>query len=154
MDNTKDNIKPILYIAGGLLVLSAVSKLFQSIGIFKSPETKNIDQISDTQDTFWSPNFWKKYTTFNYSLTQAQAIDYLQQIQDSFGLFNDCEECVKGVFRKMRTKANVSYLADVFQRQGNGDLFTWLRGGWWPQDRLSDADLNEINSFLSQLPNN
>lgn len=150
----QDQLKPVLLIAGALIAFSAISRIFTGLGIFESQESKNVDATASSSTTFWSPTYWKQfpYNSFSYRVTFDMATQFLKTITDSFGAFNDCEECVKGVFRLMRTKSNVSYLADVFQQQGNGDLFTYLRGGWWPQDRLSDSDLNEINNFLSQLP--
>jgi hypothetical protein len=78
----------------------------------------------------------------------------VQQILDSFGAFNDNEEQAIAVFHQLKTKANVSFLAEIFYRMTGQDLLTYLRGGIWPQDRLSDSDVNAINQFLSKLPNN
>ena len=149
-----DEILPILLIGGGLLGFNLIQKLLQSIGIWSSPDTKALDNVATDARSFWNPNFYKQFSTYSYAITRAQAVQYIQQIMDAFGAFNDCEDCVIAVFKQLKTKSNVSYLSDVFYQTQGQDLLTYLRGGLWPQDHLSDSDVNTINNFLSQLPNN
>lgn len=150
----KIETKDILMIGAGVIGFTILNKILQTFGIWKSPETKALDNIVNDSGSFWNPNYYKQFSSYSYAITTDQAAQYAKQIYDSFGMFNDCEECVKGVFRQLRTKANVSFLSEIFYRLYGQDLITWLRGGIWPQDRLSDSDVNEINNFLSKLPTN
>src|SRR5574337_496543 len=140
-------ILPIILIGAALIGFNLIQKLLTSLGIWSSPETKNLDAIasSGANTNFWNPNYYLQFSSYpNGNVTTPQAIDYINQITSAFGIFNDCEECVTGVFRQMKTKSNVSFLAKVFYDQTGQDLLTYLRGGLWPQDRLSDQDVNTI----------
>lgn len=150
----KIETKEVLLIGGGLIAFSVLQKILQGVGLWKSQETKNLDQETTNPNSFWSPNYYKMYSSYSYAIDRKTAESYAKEIYNAFGMFNDCEECVKAVFRRLRTKSNVSYLVQVFSDVYGQDLLTFLRGGIWPQDRLSDSDVNEINSFLSKLPTN
>lgn len=142
-------------LAGGLLLsFDMIKRFFEGIGIWKSAATKNIDSEETNPESAFNPNFYKNYVNYTYAITGQQALDYSTQIYDAFGVFNDCEECVFNVFYALKTKSNVSFLADKFSQKYGQSLLTFLRGGWYPQDRLSDSDLNTILQYVSKLPNN
>lgn len=146
------DVFPFLLIGGGIIAFSVVKKLLQGVGIWESGDTKALDQAEENPYSFWNPNFYKQYSTYTYAINLTQATEYANRIYDAFGIFNDCEECVKSVFGEMKTQSNVSYLSAVFNEIYQQDLLKFLRGGWWPQDRLSDADVSEINTMISKLP--
>lgn len=146
---------PIFILAGGIIAFDIIKKILIKLGIWDSKDTKDLDAAATDPNSAWSPTFYKTKPSnipWSYAITTSQAKEYSKTIYDSFGAFNDCEECAKGVIRQMRTKSNVSYLAEVFSQQHGEDLLSFLRGGWWPQDRLSDADVNELNNYVNQLP--
>jgi hypothetical protein len=152
---TKD-VFPWLIVAGGVIAFSVVRKILIALGIWDDKDDKDLDQASTDSEAFWNPNFWRNVLpagkSYTYVVDTATAISYSDQIWDATGAFNDCEECIIGVFKLMRTQANASYLCYVFQQRYGEDLLTFLRGGIWPQDRLSDADVNTINRFVNSLP--
>lgn len=150
----KENIIPILLIGGAIISFDLLKKLFESIGIWNSAETKQLDNQASNPGSYWNPNYYTQFSSYSYALDTTQAAALAKQIYDSFGVFNDCEECVKSVFKSLRTKSNVSFLAKVFAANYGQDLLSFLRGGIWPQDRLSDSDVAEIDSYISKLPNN
>lgn len=150
--STQDVI-PIFYIVGGVIALSMVTKILQSLGIWDSRDTRDLDNAAQNPASFWNPGYWMNTQDYTYTIDMDTASQWAKEIYDSFGFFNDCEECVLAVFRRMRTKANASFLAYVFQQIYNMDLLSFLRGGMWPQDRLSDADVAVINNFVNKLPN-
>lgn len=152
---TTDEVLPVVLIGIALLGFNIIQKILTSLGIWSSQDTKTLDTIanSSSSSNFWSPNYYLQFSSYpSGNITTSQANDFINQITSSFGMFNDCEQCVTGVFRQMKSKSNVSFLAKVFFDSQGEDLLSYLRGGIWPQDRLSDADVNTINSFLSQLP--
>ena len=147
--------KQVLLIGGGVVGISILSKILTGLGIWKSADSRELDNASTNPNSFWSPNFWHNKpadVSWTYALSAAEAKQYASQIYDAFGFFNDCEECAIGVFKLLRTKANVSYIAEAFQLMYGQDLLTFLRGGSWPQDRLSDSDVATINSYVKNLP--
>jgi hypothetical protein len=151
---SSEKIAPVLLIGGGLIAFSVIQKVLQGLGIWDSPDTKNLDQESTNPASPWNPNYWKGFSNYSYAITTSVAAAYSKEIYDSFGAFNDCEECAKAVIRRMRTQANLSFLVDVFYQKYGQDLLNFLRGGWWPQDRLSDSDVNELNQYIKNLPTN
>lgn len=151
------DVTPFILIGGALLAFSAVNKLFTFLGIFRSKDTKNLDQEASNPNSPWSPNYWivwkEKGVKWSYAIDEPTAYAWLEELRDAFGWFNDCEECAIAVLKRCRTKSNLSFLAWVFQKYWGEDLLTYLRGGWWPEDRLSDEDVNTIDKYISKLPN-
>ncbi len=153
---TTADVFPFMLIGGGVLAFVLIKQVLETLGIWKDADEKELDQTATDPGSWWSPNFWKSKpanVSWSYVIDTATAIEWSKQIYDSFGAFNDCEECAIAVFKRCRTKANASFLADIFSQRYSEDLLTFLRGGWWPQDRLSDSDVNTINNYVNQLPN-
>lgn len=151
------DIMPVILIGGALIGFGLIQKLLTSLGIWSSQDTKTLDTLASSSSSanFWKPDYYLQFSSYpGGNITTLQAIDMVNMITSSFGMFNDCEDCVIGIFRNLKTKSNVSFLSKVFFDQTGKDLLTYLRGGVWPEDRLSDADVNTINSFLSTLPTN
>lgn len=153
---TTQDVFPFLIIGGGLLAFSLVKKLLEGLGIWKSQDTRDLDTASTDPNSFWNPNYWRTIKPANedwtYAITTDTASQWAADLYNAFGPFNDDEEQAIGVFKRCRTQANASFLCDVFQRIYNEDCLTFLRGGFWPQDRLSDTDVNTINQWVSRLP--
>jgi len=148
----KNNLDMKTVLIGGAVigVLFFGNKLLKAIGIFKSEESKAIDEYAASSGNFWSPSWYK--TNSNNIMTRASADVLARTIWDSIGMFNDNEEKVKGVFKSLKSQGQVSYLAEVFFLIYNEDLLTFIRGGYWPYDALSDADVFEITRYLQTLP--
>lgn len=144
----------ILTLAAVVVGFSLVSKVFQGLGIWDSPATKHLDAESSDPGSPWNPNYYRQFQNFTYAIDTKTAMQYASEMLDAFGPFNDCEECVISIFKRLRTKSNLSFLSDVFSQGYGQDLLSYLRGGTWPQDRLSDADVNFINDYINQLPTN
>lgn len=150
------DILPWLLIAVGVFGFSLIKKFLETIGIWDSKETKDLDSAATNPNSFWSPNFWRSKPSnipWSYAISQPTAEAWANDIDEAFGPFNDDEEAAIAVFKRARTKANISFLSEVFSERYGQDLLTYLRGGWWPQDRLSDSDVAIINNYVSRLPN-
>lgn len=153
---TMEEIKPFLYIGGGILAFDSVKRILEGLGFWKSEATKNLDDASTNPNSYWNPNFWRTIkpdaANWTYAIDVTTAQEWINDLRAAFGAFNDNEDQAIGVLKRCRTQANLSFLADIFNRTYGEDLLTWLRGGWWPQDRLSDADVYTINNYISRLP--
>lgn len=139
---------------GAIVVLKAfgaIDSMLEALGLKDGQDSKDLDN-ENSPTSFWSPTFYKSAPTGAWLLTSAAATQYANQIYDAVGGFNDDEEAVITVFKKLRAQSQVSQLADVFSQLYKADLLTFLRGGNWPQDRLSDADVNLINNYIKSLP--
>lgn len=146
------DIQNILLITGGVLAVSLVKQLLDKLGLGKDPgATEATDPMSA-----WNPTFWQQFSSYSYAITQAQAADYSKQIHDAFTIWNDDYNRIAAVFRLMKTKANVSYLAYVFNQIYGEDLLSFLGdgGGVLPWDGLSQIHLQTLIDLVHNLPKN
>jgi len=146
---------PWLLIAGAALGFILLKQLLEALGIWKDPDERRLDNLSKDANSFWNPNVWNTKPAsqaYTRPITLQTAKDYAQEIYSSFGPFNDCEECVIGVFKRCASQATASYISFAFNQLYGMDLLDFLRGGVWPQDRLSDKDVNDITNYILTLP--
>lgn len=151
----KDDILPIVLLIGGVLGFSVIKKILEGLGLWDSADTKDLDNASTNPLKWWNPNFWMSKppdVSYTNPITESTARQFANTIYNSFGAFNDNEEQAINVFKMLPSQAAGSFLAYVFGNTYNMDLLTFLRGGSWPQDRLSDADVNLIDNYVSNLP--
>jgi hypothetical protein len=148
---SEGDVKTIFWIVGGVLAFDTIKKILEALGFWKDQDARQLDAASSDPDSFWNPNYWKKSQNYSYAIDTPTAERYARAINDALGWFNDDEAAIIGIFKQLRTKANVSYLAYVYQQIFGKDLFTALRGGYWPIDGLSDAELNSINNYANSL---
>lgn len=151
---TTGDVIPFIVIGGALIAFDVVNKILIKLGIVDSAATIALDDAATNPNSFWNPNFWKSAPNgqYSYAITESEARQWIRDIKNSFGAFNDNEEQAIAVFKRCRTQANASFLSWVFNKDSGEDLLKYLRGGWWPQDRLSDADVWEITQFVNGLP--
>lgn len=136
-----------------LKVIGLFDRLLIMLGLKKNPDTEKLDKEAEDPDSFWNPNFYKAGPAGTLLLKVATADDLAKQIYDAIGLFDDDEEAVIAVFKSLRTQSQASFLAERFSLIYHADLLTWLRGsGYWPKDRLSDADVKQITDYVTKLP--
>jgi hypothetical protein len=152
---TTSDIYPFLLIGGGLLAFSLIKKILESLGIWENKDSKSLDEAATDPNSWWNPTYWQSVKPANrqwsYAINYDTAAAWVTELQDAFTFYNDCEECAIAIFKRMHTKANASYFSWVFNQITGEDLLTYLRGGMWPQDRLSDADVNTINNYINNL---
>lgn len=152
----KKDVTIIYMIVGGVVGFSIIKSILEYLGLWKDKDTGDLDNASTNPNSFWNPNYWQTIkpanASYTYAFTESQAYAMCQVIVNAFGIFNDDEEAVIGVFKQCRTQANASFICWVFNKYWHDDMLTYLRGNWWPQDRLSDAELNIINQYVSRLP--
>lgn len=148
-------VKTGALIVGGVIAFSVIKKLLEKLGVWDSADSKALDQASEDPNSWWNPGYWKTKpanVTYTNPITSTTAKALAKKIYDSTGAFNDDEEAIKSVFSSLPSRAAGSFIADYFSQLYNQDLLKFLRGGYWPQDRLSDEDVNEINRYVFNLP--
>lgn len=145
--------------AGGIALVGfdVVKKFLEKLGIWDNPHTKNLDHQAGDPGSPWSPNFWRTGPVGTKLLPVYYMVDMLAQLKSAFGFWDDDEAMAIGVFKKLTTQSQLSFFADWFNttdEHGNagGDLLAWLRGSAWPNDRLSDSEVDEINQYILNLP--
>lgn len=148
-------VKTGALIIGGVIAFSVIKKLLEKLGVWDSADSKALDAASEDPNSWWSPGYWKtkpSYVSYTNRITSTTASQYAKRIYDATGAFNDDEDAIKSVFTSLPSRAAGSFVADQFQQLYGQDLLKFLRGGSWPQDRLSDSDVNEINRYVFNLP--
>lgn len=148
-----ENTKKILLIGAGgaVLYFGILSPLLKMLGLQQKPESADLDRESGDPSSFWSPNFWRTQSNAMI-LTVADSERMVTGLYDAFGAFDDCEECAIALLKSLRYQTQLSYLAEKFQARYGFDLLSFLRGGLWPKDRLSDFDVFQISEYIKKLP--
>jgi len=146
----------ILLLGGVVLIVGydkVISPLLELLGLQKDKNVALIEAQQATTNSAWNPNFWR--TQGSTILTNAAATNFVNQIWNSVGWLNDDFEKVFGVFKLLKTKSQVSYLAMKFQEQKQKDLLSWLLGGGalsYPADRFSSEEVGQLVQYVNNLP--
>lgn len=131
--------------AGYFLILRPI---LVATGIIDSPDDKKRDEIEKQYGTAsnsaFNPN-WYKSVPGAVLVTRATAENLAAIIYDAMGFFNDNEDAVYAVFRQLKAKTQVSWIADVFFQKYNADLYQFLRG------RMSDSEMDIIHGIVNNL---
>lgn len=149
------DIIPILLIAGAVIGFSFIKQLLEGLGIWDSKDTKQLDDDAASGSNWWNPSYYKTkpaYVSYTNPITKSRADQLAKYLYDQFNFLNDDEEAAIAVFKSLPSQAAGSYLSESFRDMFGVDMLSWLRGGNWPQDRLSDADVNTINTYMKSLP--
>jgi hypothetical protein len=142
----------VLLIGGGLLAFTAIRRLLIKTGVAAGPgTTSTVQQITDP-GSYWKPLYYKR--TGGILIRRATAEQLAKQIHNAFGIFQDDYNAVMAAFSQLKTKAAISFLADVFQQRYKEDLLTFLTngGGILPWDGLSDSQLKNLLTYTNRLP--
>lgn len=148
--------RPLLYIGGAFAAYVFVLKpLLETLGLKDTAEEKAADRLkSETENASASQDYWRpgyfqqgqgKYTVA--LLTQSRTDALIKKLWDAKGAFNDDEEAIYAVFRELKAKTQVSWLAYNFNRQKSKDLYTWLR-----DSVLNKEELNTVLTITNKLP--
>jgi hypothetical protein len=153
----KKEDKQLLLYGGGLLLVyfGVLRPILKKLGIQNSAADISVQQqqqLPNNQNAF-SPIYWKQFPSATL-LTRAGTEQLAKRIYDALGYFSDDEAAIISVFRLMKYKTQVSWLADIFQQMYKTDLFDFLKNGkgtLW-QAGLNSDELNEIINLVNKLP--
>jgi len=155
MSNFKEEVgkELILKVAGYGLAIGAgyflvVRPVLQKFGVIQTKEAKaqaEQDKVNaSSQTSAYSPNLYKNKPGA-LLLTSASANALADQIYNAIGNFYDDENAIYAVLRQLKSKDQLSQLADVFTKRHAADLFTYLRRN------LNDSEMEIINSITANL---
>lgn len=154
---TIQDVLPFLYIAGGVLAFTFVKQILEALGIWKSKDTKELDAAVTDPNSFWSPYFYLDLTSQGIVSTvpfnRATADQWLSELDDCFHWYGDDEARAKGILKRAPTQMIFSFVSWVFNQNTGEDFIGYLRGesNYLPWKGLSDADINEVNQYISKL---
>jgi hypothetical protein len=168
MDNKNQDILFRLGIAVGVYFL-VIKPILQKLGIEKTPEQVKDEeekkQASTNLESPFSPRFWKEELAIKKEVkllttkakTQFAAIIYAALNR---GYLGDDVAAILGVFRQLKYKSQVSYLADFFEQKYQLDLYKTLDDGvrrlidrFTPGNRtgLSSSEMSQILQIVKNL---
>ena len=145
-----------ILLGAGVFVLY---KTFKGLGLIKSQQEEandqKIEQINTGNFKPLSPKFWEdmrqKYPKNRIIiLTQAQVKNYVQNLKDADLIVASNKDKIFGVFNKLKTQTQVSYLADGFYKITNKDLDSYLNIGYGRL--LNDSDKIKLYNIINNLP--
>lgn len=147
---SSNDLMPVVLVGGVVFGAHVISRILDKFGLGGDPTIPT--QADPTSP--WKPAYWRQFTSFTYAITTSQAKEYSATIHNAFTIFQDDYNAVMSVFSALRTKANVSYLVDIFSQTYSEDLLTFLTdgGGILPWDGLSKDHLNIILAYVDKLP--
>jgi hypothetical protein len=131
----------------------SLKNMFATVGIGTSiEEDKTEAQIEKTEKKAeeFSPLYWQKKVKGKLAslIKQTTTDQYVKTIFDGIGYFKDSPEEILGVFRKLKYKTQVSWLADNWQKTHKSDLQAWLN------DRLDTESQREIYLQILSITKN
>lgn len=149
------NIDPNTLIIAGLAVggYLVVRKVLISLGLAGGRGKKEVEQELQDPGSPWKPAFYKRKAGAMI-LTRSTAESYAKTIFDALNWYADNTAAVNGVFAAIKTQAQVSYLADVFNQKYGADLLSYLQEGsdTFPWNGLGDDELLRITNLVNRLP--
>lgn len=142
------------------IVKPLLDKTAQALNLMDTPEEKGEKKIIDKYENSgnasnpFSPVFWRQGGQGTVLLRVADAEQMAAIIYKAFGNFTDDEEAVFGVFRRLSTQSQVSWLADIFQKKYKMDLLNYIRQGYgiFPNAGLNNTELSQLLNIIDKLP--
>lgn len=138
--------------AGGLLALGLVLQKFGLIPSQESAKQEKNVKLLDSLEEF-KPGYGAKYAqkqgwqkVLQTLLTTSGAHALAARIKKAKGIFNDNELAVYSAFKTVRNKAQVSQLAETFQREYGMDLVEYLR------EFMNEKELARVFELVEILP--
>lgn len=145
----------IIAIGAGVAViwgLTSLKKVLNTFGLTESKETKAVDKEAENPYSPWNPKFNDKAPVGAKLLSIAQCQWLFNQIDKSWGYFDDDEETIKGAIKAViKYQSQWAFFANWMATTKSIDLYDYMRGGaYW--GRLEDSDMNEITNYIKSLP--
>ena len=126
-----------LYIKIGVIIgayFLILKPILEKLGIQKTVEEEKTivetKKAATTLESPFSPRYWKSFKK-PFILTNAAAESFVKKLYDSVSgsLFGDDLNTIYGVFRQLKYKTQVSYLAQYFFNKYKVDLVETLKNG-------------------------
>lgn len=128
----------ILMAAAYFFIIRPLSKAFG-----KSNEDIQTEVALESVNMYFNPNYWK---SGGIIFTDATAYNLTGRINSAIGIFYDDEAEVTAVFKSLKYKNQVSYLAYKYAERYQRDLLTDLT------KNLSSEELLPIYNYIKTLP--
>lgn len=120
-----------------------VDSITSAVGLTDSEEDKEVEAFQKTTDyrNGFDPNYYKKVGS---DLSDEQAATHAEAIYDAFDFFDDDEEEIYGVFRRLNKLADLSKVCDAYYKDYTEDLYQVLVDG------LSSEEMTIVIDMIKQ----
>lgn len=112
-----------------------------------APDSVGLVESNAFDMRYWE-NIGKKVKKPLYLLTATSAKGYAKDIHDAWGVFNDDEDKIKGVFRALKDQVQVSQVA-YWYYQGSSEKINLIDE---LKSRLSKHEVGQILEIAKKLP--
>jgi hypothetical protein len=138
-------MKPIyINIAIGLMVLFLLYKFSQKIGLVDTAEDVEAEKLTDSN--YFTRSYWKEAGKGARLLTVSDTRKLVSKLVSSAGFVTEDEESIIQVFKNLKSKSQVSWLADWFEKITTKNLVSFLTGN------LNADELSRIYKHTNNLP--
>ena len=153
----QDNSETIKYIVYGVVGITAITLLYFGIirpitnkfGLTSTKEEREGKRAEDklSRRQVFSPDLYKKNKD-KVSIGSGRANSLANDIYSGKSkYYNDNEGKAVGGIKSAGTKVNISYIAEVFQRNYNVDLHDFLSSNSY----LETEHWNQIDDYISKI---
>lgn len=152
-----------LYVRIGVIVgayFLIVKPILEKLGLSKTQEDLKFSQDLDIASTSmlspFSPRYWTEAKKPINIITVKALDNFIKTLYDAQNSFTgDDEAAIYNVFRQLKYKTQVSYLADAFQKKYKFDLLESLKNGQpgtisW-RNGLNNEELQIIFNIVKNL---
>jgi hypothetical protein len=133
----------LIGIAAGGYAIYYFAKKFKELFTGSEEQKKELEQFGN--GNYWNVDYWKK--PGSYIITQNAFDSFIKNLNDAPGTFNDNEEKVYSVFRALKTKSQISYLAYKWSQGSSISLYDYLT------KFLNAKELYTIKKIIDPKPN-
>jgi flagellar basal body-associated protein FliL len=98
----------------------------------------------------WNPAYYKNAPSGSLILSSATAKTIAKQVYDSVGYVSDNSDEALGAIKQCRTKTQVSFLADTFNKTYGKDLFSFMQTHFDLEQQI--ANLRAAVDYVNSLP--
>lgn len=146
--------------AFALAYFGIIRPILNKLGITNSAAQQLINNQSNLPNNLnpFSPLFYQTNEARNSRallLTSETANKYADILYKAMGYISDDEAAVYSVFRALKTKSQVSFLCDVFQKKYSIDLLEFLKRGknqYNAASGLNSDELKTVIDIVNSLP--
>jgi len=147
----KDEIMSLLYIAGGLIFVFLIYKIFSGVGLIKTAkkkeETKQKEQAAENlrASEYFSLDTINKLPV-KYQPLGEIAKTYATDLRQAVRGFGTNEERIFTTFARFKSKYNITEVAKSYHDQYNRDLLTDLLND------LTDGEQVTLWNIINNIP--
>ncbi len=144
---TNDKIKIALTLVVIFIILFLVFKLAGKVGLIKTKADKEREKAVEslTTSVYFNPSYYKGKSSKPLGVSIADAL--AKDVRKSLKGFGTNEDLLYSTFAKLKSKTNISELADTYNVKYRSDLKADI------MKDLNDKEKSKLMFIINSLPN-